>query len=104
MATTIEQQIFDLVHQTGETLSGNIHIIDMTEEYPCYEEDKKYRVYHSDGYCFDVERLSEADDQTDEVVGYDYTIYDEWDGFDKVRSYEVYMNLIKTELYNTVID
>lgn len=46
------KQLFDLVHNMGDGLFPSLHIIDMSDE--C-EDGIKYRIYHSDGYCFEVE-------------------------------------------------
>jgi hypothetical protein len=51
----MEKELFDLVDSVGEGLHLSLHIIDISEE--C-EDGTKYRVYHSHGYCFNVERES----------------------------------------------
>lgn len=75
----------------GELITGNIHILNISEEQP-YEwkhNDIRYRVYHSDGYCFDVERTY-VDCYEDEILGFRfksedsfaYEVFPEvWDGF-----------------------
>ena len=86
MKHTKEQILFDLIHSIGERLDNSIHIID-NSPYPVFKEDKKYRIYHSDGYCFDIECFrnyelgkEESHDDYDEEE-FEYVFYAEWDGF-----------------------
>lgn len=75
--------LFDTVKSIGETMEGAFHIIDNTE-YGHYEEEKTFRVYHKEGYCFDVSVIVDEDEQTGEYL-YSYTFYAEWEGFDKIN-------------------
>lgn len=82
---TKEQILFEIVDSIGEELEGDIHIIDTTPEYPDYEGEKEYRVYHSKGLCIDVWKKAESvNETTDEVETWDYDNYKEWDGFDNL--------------------
>lgn len=74
-----EKILFDLVASMGETLDGTMHIIDMSDEHPVAEE-QKFRVYHIDGFCFDVVKEVETEDDNGNVTYY-YDMYAEWDGF-----------------------
>lgn len=75
-----EQKLFELIHAKGETLEGNIHIIDTSGMRSQLPGEYEYRVYHADGYCFDIRRVLEETGllDTDE---FDYSFYAEWDGF-----------------------
>lgn len=94
---TSEKELFDLVNEIGETLDGKIHVINMSEEYPCYKTDKKYRVYHQDGYCIDVECMTyfEEEDLKEENPKFEYNFYSEWDNFKKIKDAEHAICLIK---------
>jgi len=67
-----DQELFNLVDQLGEICEGKLHIID-TSEY----EVSQYRVYHADGYCFDISREPMFDE--DSVIV--YCFYSQWDEF-----------------------
>lgn len=61
-----EKELFDLVDSIGEGLFLSLHIIDISDE---IDYGKQYRVYHSDGYCFNV-REEEIDDLDDFIAEY----------------------------------
>jgi len=91
------KELFDFINEIGETLNGKIHIIDMSDEYPSYKTDKKYRVYHKDGYCMDVECMTyfEEEDLEEENPKFEYVFYSEWDGFKNIKDAEHAICLIK---------
>lgn len=76
----------------AEIIDGKCHVLNISEVQPCeWKFDNiKYRVYHSDGYCFDVER-EYVDSCENEIINhlkiksedsFAYEIYPEvWDGF-----------------------
>lgn len=75
---TLEQELFDLC-EINEGLDGKIHVIDQTSEYE--KEEKQYRVYHKDGYCFDTRKvISDRDEDSGEPI-FEYQFYSEWDEF-----------------------
>ena len=82
-----EQILFDLVNSIGDYQDNGIHIIDTSEGFPVFKNDKKYRIYHSDGYCFDVEcfrnyELGKGESHNDyDEDEFEYVFYAEWDGF-----------------------
>lgn len=77
---TPEQKLFELVDSIGEMLEGDLHIIDNTESYPV-EGEKVYRVYHKDGYCWDIRKTAETEDEeTGEILKYNYDYLEEWEG------------------------
>lgn len=75
------QELFELITSIGEILEGDLHIIDTTEHHYC-GGPKKFRIYHKEGYCFDVMKEIETEDEdTGETLTYYYDFYTEWDGF-----------------------
>lgn len=90
----MEQILFEAVLHIGETLNEAYHIIDTTDEYRAFEGDKSFRVYHSKGYCFDVGRETKINEETGEVAGINYYIFDEYDDFLK-GSAVLYYKLLK---------
>lgn len=80
------QKLFELLEDTGELLAKCIHVIDLKDE---RQNCGAWRVYHSDGYCFDVtrEQICEPDEvgqYSDYDVmpdGYTYIFYSDYDGF-----------------------
>lgn len=82
-----EKYIFDIIEAMGETLDGSIHIIDQSDEFKVEEAEGEFRIYHSDGYCFDVKKEYACDpkdiSQYDGVNndGYYYSFTQNWDGF-----------------------
>lgn len=78
-----EFTLFAMVEQLGELLSGDIHIIDNSEKYPDVDGEQKFRVYHKNGFCFDVEKRANYDVETDEFKGWEFDFFSEWDGFEK---------------------
>lgn len=100
----MEEKLFELVEELGEILEGELHIIDMSDEYPEYEGEQKFRIYHKQGFCFDVERVANYDTETDEFIEWDYNFYSEWDGFDPCtpeKSIEVieYFKMVRSSDY-----
>ena len=89
------KKLFDIVNEVGETLDGELHIIDTSDEYPVFEGDKKYRVYHKDGYCFDTEKVGYENEKTGELSGFEYEFYSEWDDFKKIHLVDA-IKLIKS--------
>lgn len=80
------QEIFEIVHELGECLNGNLHIIDTSDNIDYFEfGEREYRVYHNEGYCFDIKRVIESytDETETEVKEYEYYFYQEWEGFIK---------------------
>lgn len=77
-----ERQLFNHVEGIGETLNGEIHIIDMTDK-PAVEGEQKFRVYHEKGYCFDISKEC-VDERKNGKLIYDYVFLAEWEGFNKL--------------------
>lgn len=82
MEITIEEKIFNLIDKLGESMDGEIHVFENIDGLPC-DNEKTYRVYHNKGYCFDVKKeVNTEDEKTGEPIDYYYSVYMEWEGFD----------------------
>lgn len=102
MKISEEEKLFELISELGEMLEGDLHIIDMSDEYPITEGDKKFRVYHKQGFCFDLEKIFVEDEMVEGKDGFEYSFYSEWDGFDPCtveKAIEVleYFQMIKSQ-------
>ena len=84
---TPEEKLFKLVFNVGEWLEGDVHIIDTTIR-PTEADELSFRVYHKEGYCWDIKKEIYFEDDEDNIIEYHYTFYEEWDGFKKVSSIE----------------
>lgn len=92
----MEKELFHLVHllfNKGNDLTDKYHIIDMEEE--VNQDDfsylkKSYRVYHSEGYCFDISLVGDIESKEKY-----YILYSEWEGFKKIKNSEHAICLIK---------
>jgi hypothetical protein len=89
---TFEQQLFELVYKTGEVCGLSFHIIDTTD----YSIDgvMEFRIYHKNGYCFDVREEIERDNKGN-IINKDYTFFAEWEGFDNSITPEKAIELLK---------
>lgn len=92
-----EQKLFELLLKSGEFENGIIHIIDNTDSYRMCEGEGEFRVYHKGGYCFDVKKEVETEDEETGKLTYFYSVYQEWDGFDKLDDY-LLLDLVKKSL------
>jgi hypothetical protein len=96
------KEIFDLVHNIGEGIFHSLHIINISDE---YENGLKYRIYHSDGYCFEItrEEIENLDDFISEfgninIGEYYYSFqYDLFDGFN-ILTIDEAINLLQPYL------
>lgn len=87
-----EKELFDLCKEIGEIIYGSIHIINTSTT----TDEEKYRVYNSDGYCFDIGKVeisSDDDTNTEAIDGYEYTYFSEWDGFKEYKIYTAISDL-----------
>jgi len=50
----LAKKIFDLCDKIGEGVHDKLHIIDTSEGHGLEDEKKQFRVYHADGFCFDI--------------------------------------------------
>ena len=90
----IEQILYNCVNHIGETQNEAYQIIETTEdpEY-AFEDDRSYKVYHSEGFCFDVSKKTVFDEETGDKIGIEYHVYDEWEGFERA-SIRYYIKLL----------
>ena len=77
-----EFTLFAIVKEFGECISGDVHVIDDTEQYTD-EGEQSWRVYHAEGYCFEIKKLAEYDDETGNFKRWDFQFYSDWDNFEK---------------------
>jgi len=81
------KRLYEAVEAMGDILNGSLHILETSEEFKHDDREGKFRVYHKDGYCFDVEKEYICDDyelsQFQDVWpdGFYYSFYAEWEGF-----------------------
>jgi hypothetical protein len=104
-----EKRLYEVVEATGETLNGSLHIIDTSERYKTDERGGKFRVYHANGFCFDVEKeyCCGPDEVKDfegvESDGFTYSFFAEWEGFDNNLSLAEAFELIKNNSHLPII-
>lgn len=94
--THTERDLFDLVEGIGEILLGDLHIIDanLFDQWADEEDKQTFRVYHGDGYCIDVIKEAEYDEEGN-FVKYDYSFCEHWDEFKKIGTAANAIELIK---------
>ncbi len=90
------KKLFDLCESNNEGIYNKLHIID-NSRFP--EEKKEYRIYHADGYCFEVykEKIELADDESNDstIGGYEYYFNEGmFEGFKEITVEEA-INLLK---------
>lgn len=82
------KKLFELCEKNGEGTFQKLHIIE-NSRFP--DQKKEYRIYHSDGFCFDVskEQVDLAEDESCDscIDGYEY--YFEGDAFEGFKSITV---------------
>ncbi|MBM3712520.1 MAG: hypothetical protein FJW56_03675 [Actinobacteria bacterium] len=80
------KKLFDLCEKNGEGLYSKIHIINVSQ-FP--EKKSEFRIYHEDGYCFNVSKekiyLDEDEICVSSIGGYEYE-FDEgaFEGFKEI--------------------
>lgn len=86
----MEERLFnllaDILGRECDILDGELHIIDTTN-YDFVDEIRDIRVYFLKdkiGYCFDVIKEVIDFDEDGEPNDFEYSYYNEWDGFDKI--------------------
>ena len=85
----MEQRLFRLVDIHGELLKGDLHIIDISDDF-----NKKYRINHKSGYCLDVK-----EEYNIELEIAEYSWYSSFDGFKKItdvnKAYKLFYSWLK---------
>lgn len=80
-----EQQFFELTQQLGEGIFGEVHIIDMTDDWRKLGGECVYRVYSADGYCITSEKYEDTEGESEEYTTYRYYFAsDEFEGFEEI--------------------
>lgn len=75
------EKIYSLIRNEYDIILRKIQIISNTPE----DENivKQFRIYHSDGYCFDVsKKIFTYDINVD--YPYEYTFFSEWENFNDI--------------------
>jgi len=80
MKHTKEKLLFTMINIVGARQDKGIHIINQSSPYLMYEDEVQYRIYHSDGYCFDIEYCYDEDEDK-----YEYVFYNQFDGFKDIN-------------------
>jgi hypothetical protein len=94
------RKLFELIEKIGEHLEDGLHIIDSSDEYPATDGDGKYRIYHADGFCFDIKKEFVGKEESMEGVdddGCTYVFDSGWDGFKDISVTEA-IDLIKNSV------
>ena|SRR3972149_7029221 len=91
-----EKELFELLNSIGGICAKGIHVLIDIDPGSRFD-DTWIRVYHKDGYCFDVNKTANYDIETDAFIGWTYDIFSEWDGFLKIDTVEA-IELIKDTL------
>lgn len=73
-----EQILFELAQKIGEGIFNAVHILDHSEE----DTIDLFRIYHGDGFCWDIQREPEYSDE-DFVNGFYYEFSETWEGFEQ---------------------
>ncbi len=80
---TDEKELFKLIEKTGETLDGDLHILEIPDD---DSDNTNFKVYHRFGYCFDISKKPEYDGETGDQTGYYYEFFSGWDGFEELTA------------------
>lgn len=82
-----EKRLFEIVKDILENHGTDVDNISIHDSRTIYEEDEGYKVYCSEGYCWEVEKTyicdpDEVQDYSDvDSSGFRYTFAEPWDGF-----------------------
>ena len=85
----MEKELFDLVESLDQNHSDSIGVHE--SGFDDSDGEMSYRVYHQNGYCFDIKR--QWDEDTEEMY---FFYYAEWDGFKELPLKKA-IELIKNE-------
>lgn len=90
------KELYDFLEDLGDGMHGKLHIIDQSR-FP--EEKSELRIYHADGYCFDIckEQVEVAEDEINNsaIDGYEYSLTDGYEGFKELTILQYHHLLIK---------
>jgi hypothetical protein len=91
----IRQKLYERIESIGEGDYRDMHIIDTTEYMPD-EGCKTFRIYHSDGYCFEVSKsIDTEDEETGAPLTFYYDIDTYFDGFKDISADQAFKLLSK---------
>ncbi|WP_304138744.1 hypothetical protein [Mesonia mobilis] len=78
-----EQELYELIEKLDESNLDGIGIHETSFVETRFPEDAYgYRVYHKEGYCFDITREKDYEDEEDEVGFWTYEYHEGvFDGF-----------------------
>lgn len=90
----LEKELFYLCKYFGEKMLNNIHIVE-SSTYNCSPPDylKEFRIYHSAGHCLDISKQAIINDETGKFEGYEYNVYQQWDGFTEIPLQDIINDL-----------
>lgn len=91
MKIDFEEQLFNVVSKIKNVEGTDFDIHKLTE---FTDDDTIYRVYHKKGYCFNIAKEPEYDDQTGEITGWYYEFSAHWEGFDNTLTPELAIKLL----------
>lgn len=72
-----ERRLFEAVEQVGEGIFSKIHIIN-NSAFP--DTKTEYRIYHADGYCWDISKENQYDENDKEIEPF-FDFSENWEGF-----------------------
>lgn len=78
-----EQELYEMCENMckfQEMIDGEMHIIDMAPS-PKEADEGKFRIYHKSGYCVDVIKEVEDENEKTGKIRYYYDMTSEWQGF-----------------------
>lgn len=83
----MEKILFDHVQHLGECQNEYFQIINISDS--VQESDVKFKIYYSDesnnfdSFCIDIEKRDLGTDDKGIHLGWDYILFDEWEGFNQ---------------------
>lgn len=89
-----EKELWDIVTSILDTHGDNVDSISI-HEYTDFCTEKR-KIYCSQGYCFELERIESDEETTSDVEdGFVYCFSEPWDGFEEAGINEAINILIK---------
>lgn len=88
------EKLYELLESIGECDLPGMHIIDTGQNEMLCEGEGTFRIYHKDGYCFDVSKRVETDDEeTGDALTFYYDLDTYFEGFKDITPKEA-INLV----------
>lgn len=93
------KKLFDMCYNANQGIHGKLHIVNISKS-NIEDEEMKYRIYHADGYCFEIERIKidlAEDEMCESMIGKHEYLYGDnnYEGF-KELTIEKAITLLKT--------